>query len=173
MRHLFLARPRSQRLLVAAGLLAIGVIWLDAAGSRVAAAWSEASGTRAERGMQSEWLARAAAIEAESAKAKEGLGSGKGYDAARLVAEAADLLAQAGLTANTDPPRTQRSGPFALHSVQLTLRRTDLPSLLRLYALVKPRAPYLAVGAVQIQADRSGNGAVSARIQLTAVELAR
>lgn len=173
MRHLFLARPRSQRLLIAAALLALGLVWLDAAGGRVSAAWSDASEARSLRESQSEWLARAAGIESASAKAREGLGPGKGYDAARLVAEAADLLAQAGLTANTDPPKTQRSGPFALHTVQLTLRRTDLPSLLRLYALAKPRAPYLAVGAVQIQADRSGNGAVSARIQLTAVELAR
>ena len=173
MRHLFLARPRSQRLLIAAAALAVGLVWLDAAASRASAAWAAAAEARGERDLQSEWMARAAAIESESAKAKEGLGEGKGYDAARLVAEAAELLSASGLTANTDPPKTQRSGPFALHSVQLTLRRTDLPSLLRLYALVKPRAPYLAIGAVQIQADRAGNGAVSARLQLTAVELAR
>ena len=173
MRHLFLARPRAQRILIAAAALALGLIWLDAAATRAAAGWASAAEARAERDLQSEWLARAATIEAEAAKAKEGLGEGKGYDAAGLVAASAELLAQAGLTANTDPPRTQRSGPFALHSVQLTLRRPDLPSLLRLYALVRPRAPYLAIGAVQIQADRSGNGAVSARLQLTAVEMAR
>lgn len=173
MRHLFLARTRSQRLLIAAAALALGLVWLDAAASRVSRGWAAAAEGRGERDLQAEWLARAATIEADAAKAKEGLGEGKGYDAARLVAEAAELLSQAGLTANTDPPKTQRSGPFAVHSVQLTLRRTDLPSLLRLYALVKPRAPYLAIGAVQIQADRSGNGAVSARLQLTAVELAR
>lgn len=173
MRHLFLARPRTQRLLIAAGALALGLVWLDAAASRASMGWAAAAEVRGERDLQAEWLARSATIEADAAKAREGLGEGKGYDAARLVAEAAELLSQAGLTANTDPPRTQRSGPFALHSVQLTLRRTDLPSLLRLYALVRPRAPYLAIGAVQIQADRSGNGAVSARLQLTAVEMAR
>lgn len=173
MRHLFLARPRAQRILIAAAALAVGLIWLDAAATRAAAGWATAAEAREERDQQSEWLAREATIEADAAKAKEGLGEGKGYDAARLVATAAELLSQAGIAGNTDPPKTQRSGPFALHSVQLTLRRTDLPSLLRLYALVRPRSPYLAIGAVQLQADRSGNGAVSARLQLTAVELAR
>jgi len=173
MRHLFLSRPRGQRLLLALAALALGLVWLDAASSRLAGAWGEAAEARSERALQADWLARAGAIEAESAKAREGLDEGKGYDAARLVAEAADLLSRAGLVANTDPPKSQRSGPFAIHSVQLTLRRTDLPSLLRLYALVRPRAPYLAVGAVQVQADRAGNGAVSARLQLTAVELAK
>ncbi len=173
MRHLFLSRPRSQRLLLAAALLALGLVWLDAASARVGAAWDASSAARAARAEQAEWLARASAIEEESAKAKAGLGEGKGIDAARLVAEAAELLSQAGLTANTDPPKTQRSGPFAVHTVQITVRRTDLPGLLRLYALVRPRAPYLALGAVQIQADRSGGGSVGARLQLTAVELAK
>jgi hypothetical protein len=48
---------------------------------------------------------------------------------------------------------------------------TSLAALVRFYRLVKPRAPYLAVGGLSIQAERSGNGVVSARIQLTAVEL--
>jgi hypothetical protein len=171
MRHLFLRRPRTERLLAAAALLVGAIIWADAAQRRVSAGLSSHSAAKVERMFQSEWLARAAIIEAAAAKAKEGLEAGKGMDAARLVADATELAAEAGLSVNTDPPKTQRSGPFAVHTVQLSARRTDLAALVRFYRLVKPRAPYLAVGGLSIQAERSGNGVVSARIQLTAVEL--
>lgn len=172
MRHLFLRRPRTERVLIAAALLAGGLAWADAAWQRASAAWEASAKARAERELQSEWLARAAAIEAAAAKAKEGLDSGKGLDAARLVADAAQLAAEAGLAVNTEPPKTQRSGPFAIHTVQLSARRTDLAALVRFYRLVKPRAPYLAVGGLSIQAERGGGGVISARLQLTAVEFA-
>ena len=172
MRHLFLRRPRTERILLALGLLAAAAAWGDAAWRRAEAARAEHGKAATERALQEEWLARAAGIEAAAAKAKEGLESGKGIDAARLVADAAELAAEAGLAVNTDPPKTQRSGPFAVHTVQLSARRTDLAALVRFYKLVKPRAPYLAIGGLTLQAERGGNGVISARIQLTAVELA-
>jgi hypothetical protein len=171
-RHLFLRRPRTERVLAAAALLVGALVWADAAARRAAGAWDGHRAAGEERALQAEWLARAPAIEAASAKAKEGLEAGKGIDAAQLVAVAAELAAEAGLGVNTDPPKTQRSGPFTLHTVQLSARRTDLASLVRFYRLIKPRAPYLTIGGLSIQAERSGNGVVSARIQLTAVELA-
>jgi hypothetical protein len=171
-RHLFLSRPRTERVLLAAALVVGGLIWLDAAARRMDAAWEGHRAASQERALQAEWLARAPAIEAAAAKAKEGLEAGKGIDAAQLVAAAAELATEAGLAVNSDSPKTQRSGPFAIHTVQLSARRTDLAALVRFYRLVKPRAPYLAVGGLSLQADRAGNGAVSARIQLTAVELA-
>lgn len=172
MRHLFLRRPRTERLLTVAALLVGAVVWADAALRRASEAWDGHRAASQERALQAEWLARAPGIEAAAAKAKEGLEAGKGMDAAQLVAVAAELAAEAGLGVNTDPPKTQRSGPFALHTVQLSARRTDLAALVRFYRLVKPRAPYLAVGGLSLQAERSGGGAISARIQLTAVELA-
>jgi hypothetical protein len=172
MRHLFLRRPRTERVLAATALLVGSILWADAAARRVGAAWESHRAASQERALQAEWLARAPAIEAASAKAKEGLDAGKGIDAAQLVAVAAELAGEAGLVVNSDSPKTQRSGPFTLHTVQLSARRTDLAALVRFYRLVKPRAPYLAVGGLSIQAERSGNGAVSARIQLTSVELA-
>lgn len=172
MKHLFLRRPRAERVLLAAALLAGAATWADAAWRRADAAWGAHAKARAERALQEEWLARAPGIEAAAAKAKEGLESGKGIDAARLVADAAQLAAEAGLAVNTDPPKTQRSGPFAVHTVQLSVRRTDLAALVRFYKLVKPRAPYLAIGGMVLQAERGGGGVIGARIQLTAVELA-
>lgn len=173
MRHLFERRPRSQRILMAAGLLGLGLVAADHGLGAFAAAWKDAAAAREIRSAQAEWEARAEAIEAEAAKARGGLESGKGYDAAGLVAAAAQLATEAGLTANTDPPKTQRSGPFAVHTVQLTVRKTDLPSLLRFYRALQPRAPYLAIGGMTIQAERSANGTVGARLQLTAVELVK
>lgn len=173
MRHLFLARPRAQRILIAAGLVVLGILGLDFASGQLLAAAKDWSAAREERALQQEWTAREAAIEAAAAKARDGLGNGKGYDAARLVAEVAQLATEAGLTANTDPPKTQRSGAFAVHTVQLTVRRTDLPTLVRFYRLTLPRAPYLAIGGLTLQGERSSNGSVGARLQVTAVELVK
>ena len=172
MRHLFLRRPRAERVLTAVALAVAALLWADSAQRRLSESWAAHDKARAERAIQSEWLARAEGIEAAAAKAKEGLDAGKGLDAAKLVAMTAELAAEAGLAVNTEPPKTQRSGPFAVHTVQLSARRTDLAALVRFYRLVKPRAPYLAIGGVSIQADRAASGVVSARLQLTAVELA-
>lgn len=171
MRHLFLSRAPRERILILLGLAVAAFLWGSAALGRANAAWAEAKSADAEREVQLMWLARETEIHRQAEKAVGGLDAGKGYDAARLVAEAMALAKEAGLNVNTDPPKTQRAGAFAVHSVQLTCRKADLPSLIAFYESIRPRAPYLALGPTSIQLERGGGGSVSARLQVTAVEL--
>ena len=171
MRHLFLSRAPRERILILAGLVVAAFLWGSGALGRAGAAWTAAKAATAESEVQSLWLAREKEIHQQAEKATAGLEAGKGYDAARLVAEAMAVAKEAGLSVNTDPPKTQRSGAFAVHSVQLTCRKADLPSLIAFYEALRPRAPYLALGPTSIQLERGSGGSVSARLQVTAVEL--
>ena len=171
MRHLFLSRAPRERVLILLSLAVAAFLWGSAALDRAAATWSATKAAQAEAEIQSLWLGREAEIHRQADKATQGLEAGKGYDAPRLVAEAMSLAKDAGLNVNTDPPKTQRSGAFAVHSVQLTCRKADLPSLIAFYESIRPRAPYLALGPTSIQLERGGGGSISARMQVTAVEL--
>lgn len=171
MRHLFLSRAPRERILILLGLAIAAFLWGGAALDRAQASWAAAQAAAAESETQALWLAREGEIRQQAEKATAGLEAGKGYDAARLVAEAMALAKDAGLNVNTDPPKTQRSGAFAVHSVQLTCRKTDLPALIAFYESLRPRAPYLALGPASIQLERGGGGSLSARLQVTAVEL--
>ena len=171
MRHLFLSRAPRERILILLGLAVAAFLWGSAALGRANEAWSAAKSAAAEAETQALWLGREAEIHRQAEKATAGLEAGKGYDAARLVAEAMALAKEAGLSVNSDPPKTQRSGPFAVHSVQLTCRKTDLASLIAFYESIRPRSPYLALGPTSIQLERGGGGSISARMQVTAVEL--
>lgn len=171
MRHLFLSRAPRERILILLGIATAVFLWGTAALERAQASWSSAQAAEAEFEVQALWLARESEIRQQAEKATSGLEAGKGYDAARLVAEAMALAKDAGLNVNTDPPKTQRSGAFAVHSVQLTCRKTDLPALIAFYQALRPRSPYLALGPTSIQLERGGGGSLSARLQVTAVEL--
>ncbi|MFZ9200876.1 MAG: hypothetical protein ACO23N_00395 [Opitutales bacterium] len=171
MRHLFLSRAPRERILILLGLAVGAFLWGSAALDRAKVAWAEAQSAAVEAETQALWLGRETEIQRQAEKVTAGLDAGKGYDAARLVAEAMALAKEAGLSVNSDPPKTQRSGAFAVHSVQLTCRRTDLASLIAFYQSIRPRAPYLALGPTSIQLERGGGGSVSARLQVTAVEL--
>lgn len=171
MRHLFLSRAPRERILILLGLAVGAFLWGGAALGRANAALAAKRAADAEAEVHALWLGREAEIHREAEKVTAGLDAGKGYDAARLVAEAMALAKEAGLSVNTDPPKTQRSGAFAVHSVQLTCRKADLPSLIAFYESLRPRAPYLALGPTSIQLERGGGGSVSARLQVTAVEL--
>lgn len=171
MRHLFLSRAPRERILILLGLAVGAFLWCSAALGRVNESWAAAQAASAEAETQALWLGREDEIHRQAEKATAGLDAGKGYDAARLVAEAMSLAKEAGLSVNSDPPKTQRSGAFAVHSVQLTCRKTDLASLITFYESIRPRAPYLALGPTSIQLERGGGGSISARMQVTAVEL--
>ncbi len=171
MRHLFLSRAPRERILILLGLTVAAFLWCTTAAGHLNEAWSASRTTQAEAEVQTLWLAKDKEVHALAAKATSGLESGKGYDAARLVAEAMALAKNAGLNVNTDPPKTQRSGAFAVHSVQLTCRRADLSALIAFYQSIQPSSPYLALGPISIQAERGSGNSVSARLQVTAVEL--
>jgi hypothetical protein len=103
--------------------------------------------------------------------AVQGLDEGRGYDKARLVAEAFAAAKEAGLTPSTEAPTTVKAGRFAVHSLQMTCRKADMGSLVKFYEAIRPRAPYLALGNLTIQSDRGKDATITINMQVTALEL--
>lgn len=171
MKHFFFSLKPRERLMALAALLVAATLWSTGAWARVRGGWDDWRALEESAVVQKSWLAKEREIRNATALAVQGLDSGHGYDQAKLVAEAVNATKEAGLSANTEAPKTAKAGKFAIHSLQLSCRKADLASVLRFYESVKTRAPYLAIGNLSMTAERGGAGTVTFKATVTALEL--
>ena len=173
MKNKFLQRTRRERLLVLVFLAAIGLVWLVSAGGRARARWTEGRSVREDLAAQHLWLDRQASIEERATRAAAHLDPAKTLDATLLVGEVSALAAKAGLSAAVEPARTQRTGQFAYHTVQVTFRRADLGNLVKFYRELGQRAPYLALDECTIVAGRANPAELDAMFSIFSVQVER
>jgi len=171
MKHFFFSLKPRERFMALAALLVAATLWSTGAWARVRGGWDNWRSLEEDAAVQKSWLAKESEVRAATALAIQGLDSGKGYDQAKLVAEAVNATKEAGLNANTESPKTTKAGKFAIHSLQMSCRKADLASVLRFYESVKARAPYLAIGNLSMTADRGNAGTVTFKATITALEL--
>jgi hypothetical protein len=171
MKHLFFGLQPRERYMALAALLVAAFLWASSSWGRTRDSWDAWQSLESEAATQKAWLDKRVEIKAAADAAVKGLDAGRGYDATRLVEEALAAAKDAGLNPNTDSPKTQKSGKFAVHSLQLSCRRADLASVVRFYQAISPRAPYLAVNALSLQADRGNSGTVTMIVTLSSLEL--
>ena len=171
MKHLFFSLKPRERLMALAALLVAATLWSTGAWARVRGGWDAWRTLEDDALVQKSWLAKEREVRNATALAVQGLDSGHGYDQAKLVAEAVNAAKEAGLAANTESPKTNKAGKFAIHSLQMSCRKADLGSVLRFYESVKSRAPYLAIGQLSMTADRGSAGTVTFKATVTALEL--
>jgi len=173
LRAWFLGRLLREKILVLALVLTGAVIWLSSASTRLATTMRGFRQAQSELATQKVWLDNQATIEEAAAEAVSNLDPAKTYDATSLVSAVISMSKNAGLAANTEPPRTQRSSQFAVHTVQVTARRAELASVLRFYQDLSSKAPYLGLKEVSVQGDRSTPGMVYVNLKIDSVELVR
>ncbi|MBC8010862.1 MAG: general secretion pathway protein GspM [Burkholderiales bacterium] len=167
----FISRLLREKVLVLALVLVGALIWLSSASKHLSAnlrSYRLAEASLAEQGL---WLGNREAIEEAAKAAAANLDASKTYNATYLVAEIMGMAKRSGLAVNTEPPRTQRSPQFAIHTVQVTTRRAELPAVLRFYQELSSKAPYLGLEQVSVQGDRSAPGMVNVNLQIASVEL--
>lgn len=169
----FVSRLLREKVLVLALVLLGALIWLSAASDRLREHLRGFRSAEATLATQQLWLNNQPAIEEAAAAAVRNLDPARTYDATFLVAEIMGIASRSGLAVNTEPPRTQRSSQFAVHTVQVTARRADLGNLLRFYQEVASKAPYLGLEYVSLQGDRTTPGMINATLQVVSVELVR
>jgi len=171
MKHFFFSLKPRERLMALAALVVAALLWSTGAWGRVQGGWDAWRQLEADALAQKATLAKEREVRTATAVAVQGLDSGHGYDQAKLVAEAVNAAKEAGLSANTESPKTSKAGKFAIHSLQMSCRKADIASVLRFYDSVKARAPYLAIGNLTMTADRGTAGTVTFKATVTALEL--
>jgi hypothetical protein len=167
----FLGRLLREKLLILILVIAGSLIWLSSASGRLTATMRGFRVAEAELESQSVVLSNREAIEESAKIAVSHLDPAKTYDATFLVSEVDKMAKRAGLTANTAPPRTQRSPQFAVHTVQMISARAEMASVLRFYQELASRAPYLGLKKVSIQGDRATPGMIRITFEIDSVEL--
>ncbi|RRJ95552.1 general secretion pathway protein GspM [Opitutaceae bacterium TAV4] len=173
MKSYFFSRNLREKLLVLAFVVVVMAIWLSGSTKRLQTnyrAWRVA-GT--DLATQQVLLDNRAVIEAAATTAVDNLDADSTYDATKLVAEVMALAGNAGLQVSSDSPTTQRTSQFAFHSVRVSSRRAEMPAVIRFYAELAGRAPYLALEQLTIQQDRGAAGMVNVTFQVASVELVR
>ena len=171
MKHLFFGLQPHERYMALAALAVAAFLWSTSAWGRVREGWAGWQSLESEAAIQVAWLNKQAEIKAAADSAIQGLDAGRGYDSTRLVEEALSAAKDAGLAPTTESPKTQKSGKFAVHTLQLSCRRADLASVVRFYQSISPRAPYIAINALSLQSDRGSSGTVTMVVTLSSLEL--
>ena len=171
MKTLFFGLNARERLMALLALGILAFLWVTAAYGRVNEVWANWTDLEKKAAFHRARFAEEKKIRAEVAIAVQGLDEGRGYDKARLVAEAFAAAKEAGLTPSTEAPTTVKAGRFAVHSLQMTCRKADMASLVKFYEAIRPRAPYLALGNLTIQSDRGKDATITINMQITALEL--
>lgn len=172
MKQYFVTRTRREQLLLTSLVVLAGIIWSAYAFGRIRTgfgAWRTAS---ADHGAQQLWLDRRAAIDANAAAAVQSLDPRQTLDPTRLVAQISALAAEAGVTANTEPPKTTTANQLAVHSVQVTCRRASLSALVKFYEGIKGKSPYLVLEQCSLTTERGGAGILNASFLISSVEVA-
>ena len=157
---------------MALAALSVGAfLWSTGAWARTRGGWDNWQALETEANIQSSWMAKEKEIRGAAAAAIQGLDAGHGFDEAHLVTEAVAAAKEAGLVANTEAPKSQKSGRFAIHSLQMSCRRADMASVVRFYENISARAPYVAISQLTLQSDRGTTGTVTATLRLDALQL--
>lgn len=150
--------------------LGIGVLWWGTALAGRIRQNVQAWGLASQDGkIQREWLARGTSVGERTAQVVRQLDSARTMNAAQAYGEVSRLAA--GLPLEMGAQRTDRTDNFALHSLQVTFRRTDMGSLLRFYEGITSRAPYLGIDQCTISIERATPGQLNAVFRIYSVEV--
>ncbi len=171
MKGFFQSRSLRERLLLLMfALIAFGW-WAPVAVGQLGALRRELKEVGLERETQQITLAHRDEIEARAAAAGRTLDPAKTLDSSQAFAELNRMTT--GLTAEISAQRSVRSEQFALHNVQVSIRRADLKALFGFYEQLGARAPYLGIEQCVLSADRANPGLLNAVFRIYSVEAVR
>jgi len=150
-------------------LLLLTLFWGWSAAGRTVRLLHQSARLNAEEATQELWLGQRARIGTQARHAARHLEPGRTIDATQLFSEV-NKQAQ-GLNFDLGGQRTEQSSQFAVHVVQLTVRKADLAALVGLYDRLEARAPYIGIEQCEFGADRSEAGKLNAGFRVYAIQV--
>ena len=169
----FLRRLLREKILLVVIAALVALTLLSSFSRRAAAFWRTQRSTTVTLREQQLWLKNRASIEAGAQAAVKNLDPARTLDDTRLVGELNALARSHGLRFTNDTPQTERTGQFAVHTVQFNLVKSDWESLKRFYVELSQRSPYVGIEQFSLQADRATPAQLNASLRVSSVELIR
>ncbi len=169
----FLGRLLREKVLLTAFAALGALMWLSNFTGRARKSYTTAHQTTLELNEQQQWLNNRAAIEAAAVKAVKDLDPSRTFDDTRLVGELSGLARDNNLKFSNDTPRTERSGQFAVHTVQFNLPKADWDGLKKFYSQLAQRSPYIGIDQFSLAADLGNPAQLNASLRVSSVEIIR
>lgn len=169
MKSFFNSKTIRERVLMALFLLIAVAWWGNSLLARTRTLKVDWQATNAEVEEQLNWLKQKDQVAARTSKATAQLDPSRTLNATAAYVEV-NKLAQ-GLTVEMGAVRTDRTENFALHSFQVTIRRTGLAPLAKFYEELSNKAPYLGIDKCSLSMDRASPGQVNVVFQVYSVEV--
>ena len=174
MKAFFLTRLTREKFLLLGFIGLICAVWAGSFVKRSRAFYAGYQVTSAELDEQQRWLSSKDQIEADAAKAIARLDPAQTLDSSKLLAEVNRIANEVGITSNVqaDDTKDERSSLFALHSLRLTIKKADYPSLVRFYVALQKRSPYIGLEQFSLHATEPNNPSqLTAMFRLSSVEV--
>ncbi len=174
MRAWFMGRHVREKVLLLVFLGGAAIFWFSEVTNRLKSATTEAKLSSSQLANQQDWLNRQVEIEAAAAAAVADLDSDRTFNSVRLSAELSSLAAAAGIATNlsSDAQPTQQTAQFAVHTVDVSLRRVPWTNLLNFYDALSQRAPYISIERFVLESVRSDPSQLNANLTVSSVEIA-
>ncbi len=169
----FLSRLLREKVLLVLFVALGTATWLSSFSTRASRWWRAEHAASVELADQKQWIANRQAIEAGAMQAVKSFDPARTLDDTQLVGELSALAREQDLKFTNDTPQTERSGQFAVHTVQITLPRADWEALKRFYVNLAARSPYLGIEQFSLAADRVNPNQLNASLRVSSVEIIR
>ncbi len=169
MKPFFIQRSARERWLI---LIFAGIAltwWGMALSGRIGTHYRNWQSAQQEHEAQELWLQNRDSIMARVDTAGQYLDSSQALDSAQSFAALNTMLS--GLNAELSSQRTDRTEQFALHSLQVNIRRVSLPAILRFYEKLSARAPYLGIDQCVLATDRANSGLLNVNFRIYSIEV--
>ncbi|HLP09756.1 MAG TPA: hypothetical protein VK178_16460 [Opitutaceae bacterium] len=172
MRAFFFRRSWRERVLLLV-VLTVGVaIWLAsvfARGRTLRERWGE---TGQVLDTQQRWLAVAPEKAQDLQSRLSQVQQGRSLNANQLVGQLDAVIKRQRITAyRLDPPTTERRPPVALHSVSVTLDKTELATLGAFVDDLRANLPLVNIEQIVVTPDRRNPAQLDVRLKLSGLEL--
>ncbi len=172
MRAFFFRRNWRERILLLVVLTVAVVIWLSSVLGRARAAKERWSGAGVVLAQQQAWLDSATQTQEQLQSRLAQVQQGRSLNGNQLVGQLDAVIKRQRIASyRLDPPTTDRKPPVAIHTVTLTVDKTDLATFGGFVDDLRTSLPLVNIEQVVFTPDRRNTAQLDVRLKLSGLEL--